>query len=175
MKKQNQEVEHLDNIEQVQLHTEQVQEILTNPPKWIIRYGISIFFIVIVLIFAGTYFIKYPDMVYGKIVVVDKTKAKIIVPVANSGKIKDGQVLNVKFENYPYMEYGILTLQIVNPVLKYERENSNYYYFYVELPEKIVTNNRKELQYMPQMQGKAEIITNDLRLYEKLISPIKAK
>ena len=44
----------------------------------------------------------------------------------------------------------------------------------VEFPEKLLTNYGKELTFSQEMTGSAEIITEDLRLLDKFLNPIKA-
>ena len=50
--------EILDNIE---LRSESVQDILTKPPHWIIRWGNTVVFIILAMILLMSYFIKYPE------------------------------------------------------------------------------------------------------------------
>lgn len=40
---------------QINIRSEEINEILGVPPRWIIRWGITIIFIVIVAIFTGMY------------------------------------------------------------------------------------------------------------------------
>lgn len=56
----------LDNIE---LRSESVQDILTQPPHWMIRWGNTMIFIIILLIFVMSYVIKYPEFVPAPIIV----------------------------------------------------------------------------------------------------------
>jgi HlyD family secretion protein len=42
------------------------------------------------------------------------------------------------------------------------------------LPENLQTTYRKTLIFRQQMSGQAEIITDDLRLIERFLNPIKA-
>lgn len=56
----------LDNIE---LRSESVQDILTQPPHWMIRWGNTIIFIILILIMAMSYIIKYPEFVPAPIIV----------------------------------------------------------------------------------------------------------
>lgn len=56
----------LDNIE---LRSESVQDILTQPPHWMIRWGNTMIFIIILLIFVMSYIIKYPEFVPAPIIV----------------------------------------------------------------------------------------------------------
>ncbi|MEN4761588.1 MULTISPECIES: HlyD family efflux transporter periplasmic adaptor subunit [unclassified Chryseobacterium] len=56
----------LDNIE---LRSESVQDILTQPPHWMIRWGNSVIFIILILILIMSYIIKYPEFIAAPIVV----------------------------------------------------------------------------------------------------------
>ncbi|MBQ6755197.1 MAG: hypothetical protein IJR03_08385 [Bacteroidales bacterium] len=155
--------------DKIELRSAPVQEILSRPPKWIIRYGISIIFVVIATIFVGSYFIKYPEIIKGKIEFINKHQAKITVPISNSGKIENGQTINIKLDNYPYMEYGMIKVKIDKLKLI---KNKNVYYFLLDMPEKLTTTYKTSLPYIPQMQGSAEIITKDQRLINKFIKKL---
>ncbi|MDH6252198.1 multidrug resistance efflux pump [Chryseobacterium sp. H1D6B] len=56
----------LDNIE---LRSESVQDILTQPPHWMIRWGNSIIFIILLLILVMSYIIRYPEFIPAPIIV----------------------------------------------------------------------------------------------------------
>lgn len=158
-----------DSAEKIELRSKEMQEILSRPPKWLIRYGIGIIFCVIAIIFVGSYFIEYPDTIKGEVILTNKNQAKIIVPAHNSGKIKNNQIVNIKFDNYPYMEYGMVKLQISNLQLKVSKGNKGYYEFFLPLPDPITTNYNKPLNYIPQMRGSAEIIIQNKKLLHKLL------
>ena len=53
----------------IELRCEEVQEILTRPPHALIRWGITIFFGVLALLFIGGCFFKYPDIVSAEITI----------------------------------------------------------------------------------------------------------
>lgn len=158
-----------DSAEKIELRSKEMQEILSRPPKWLIRYGIGIIFFVIAIILVGSYFIEYPDTIKGEVVLINKNQAKIIVPAQNSGKIKNNQIINIKFDNYSYMEYGIFKTRISNLQLKVSKEHKGYYEFYLLLPDPIKTNYKKSLNYIPKMRGSAEIIIQNKKLLQKLI------
>lgn len=102
-----------------------------------------------------------------------KIIGKAMVSLAGAGKVEVGQRVNIKLDNYPYMEFGLLEGKISNismvPVVS---ENGGYYTAEIELPQKLVTNYKKELPFNQEMQGAAEIITKDRRLIERLIDPL---
>ena len=56
----------LDNIE---LRSENVQEILTQPPHWMIRWGNTVILIILLMVLLMSYVIKYPEFVPAPIVV----------------------------------------------------------------------------------------------------------
>lgn len=43
------------------LRSEEVQEIIATPPAWLVRWGITIVFILICLVLFLSFLIKYPD------------------------------------------------------------------------------------------------------------------
>jgi multidrug resistance efflux pump len=101
----------------------------------------------------------------------EKITGKIQLAVAGSGKVKTGQKVNIKLDNYPYMEYGVLTGTIQNISLVAIENN---YYVEVSLPNGLKTNYNKSLPFSNQLQGSAEIVTDDIRLIERFIQPIKS-
>ena len=91
--------------------------------------------------------------------------AKLKTPAQNSGKIKIGQKVNVKLENYPDTEFGVLNGKVENISLIPDKEG--LYFIDVSLPEKMITSYNKDIEFKQEMRGTAEIITEDLRLIER--------
>ena len=101
---------------------------------------------------------------------------KILLPQQGAGKVKVGQTVNVKLDNFPYLEYGMVKVCIrnISMVPVQVDENTKGYMLEVEFPENLVTTYGKELAFSQEMTGTAEIITEDLRLLDKFINPIRA-
>jgi len=91
--------------------------------------------------------------------------AKLKTPAQNSGKIKKGQRVNIKIENYPDTEFGVLKGTINNISLIPDAEG--LYLVKVNLPKTLITSYNKTLDFRQEMRGSAEIITEDLRLIER--------
>lgn len=91
--------------------------------------------------------------------------AKLKTPARNSGKIKVGQVVNIKLENYPDTEFGMLKGTVKNISLVPGKDG--LYFVDVELPKKLITSYNKTIDFKQEMSGSAEIITEDLRLIER--------
>ncbi|WP_294232598.1 HlyD family efflux transporter periplasmic adaptor subunit [uncultured Chryseobacterium sp.] len=92
----------LDNIE---LRSESVQDILTQPPHWMIRWGNIIIFLILVLILIMSYVIRYPEFIPAPIVVTSqnppekleaRTNAKIEkIFIKEHQQVRKDQVLMV--------------------------------------------------------------------------------
>ncbi|WP_299534838.1 HlyD family efflux transporter periplasmic adaptor subunit [Ulvibacterium sp.] len=97
--------------------------------------------------------------------------AKLKTPSQNSGKIKLGQSVNVKLENYPETEFGILKGEVENISLTPDKDG--FYLVDVSLPKEMITSYGKEIDFKQEMRGGAEIITEDLRLLERFFYQFK--
>jgi multidrug resistance efflux pump len=95
------------------------------------------------------------------------------IPIAGAGKVDENQRVNIKLDNYPHMEYGIVEGRVTNiskvPVTS---DQGAYYTAEIALVKKLVTNYNKDLPFNQEMQGNAEIITKDRRLIERLLEPL---
>lgn len=97
--------------------------------------------------------------------------AKLSAPAQNSGKIKTGQTVNINLANYPENEFGVLKGTISSVTALPDKEQN--YIIDVSLPDSLVTSYGKPIDYKPEMPGSAEIITDDLRLLERLFIQFK--
>lgn len=97
--------------------------------------------------------------------------AKLETPVHNSGKVKIGQKVNIKLDNYPNAEFGIL-IGRVNKISLMPNEGG-VYVIDVELPQKLITSYNKTIDFKQEMSGVAEIITEDLRLIDRVFYQIR--
>lgn len=109
-----------------------------------------------------------------------KIIGKAMLPIARSGKVKIGQKVNIRFQNFPENEFGIVRGVVENisqvPVetvnsLTGTRESS--YVVSICLPDGLKTNYNKSLPFLPQMQAQADIITEDLSLLTRFFLPLK--
>lgn len=94
-----------------------------------------------------------------------KITGKVYLPQMGSGKVKTGQKVNIKLDNYPFREFGILEGKIESISLL---PHDNQYLVSVSLPNGLQTSYNRRLEFRQEMQGTAEIITEDLRLIERL-------
>ncbi|WP_413998073.1 HlyD family secretion protein [Flavobacterium sp. W1B] len=92
---------------------------------------------------------------------------KLIAPALNSGKIKLGQDVNIRLANFPDREFGILKGKVENISLVPDK-NGNLL-LDVALPRGLETSYHKTIAFRQEMIGSGEIVTEDLRLIERLL------
>jgi multidrug resistance efflux pump len=96
----------------------------------------------------------------------------LTIPQDNSGKIKVGQRVLIKFQSYPFEEYGMVEGKI-SSLPQLSTQDNKLFFAFVELPNGLRTNHNKSLAYNYGMTASAEIITEDLRLIERIFYTIR--
>jgi HlyD family secretion protein len=120
---------------------------------------------------------KNQNVAKGEIVftVIPSAESRLVGKVQlkriGSGKVKPGQRVNIKFDNYPYMEYGMVEGK-VNRISMVP--TNDYYALEVDLPKGLVSTYGKTFEFNNEIQGSSEIVTEDLRLIQRIFNPIKS-
>ncbi|MDP4277254.1 MAG: HlyD family efflux transporter periplasmic adaptor subunit [Bacteroidota bacterium] len=96
---------------------------------------------------------------------------KALVPATGSGKVKQGQVVLVRLNNFPDKEFGYIKGK-VRSLSNVPLSDGNYV-AEIQFPEGLKTNYAIKLTASGTLTGVAEIITNDIRLVERIIMPVK--
>lgn len=102
----------------------------------------------------------------------DKLLGKCQVPIRNSGKIKPGQRVIVKLENYPYREWGTLNGE-VDIISEVPRTGDNEGYVVYVKVKNLVTTYGKTLQFRQDMVGSVEIILEEVTLLQRIFYQFK--
>ncbi|SFE50188.1 HlyD family secretion protein [Chitinophaga sp. CF118] len=91
------------------------------------------------------------------------------LPITNSGKVRVGLKCNIRLNNYPYTEFGMLkgTVTAMSAAAK-----EGFYSVKVQLPKPLVTTLHKPLDNKSELTGEADIIVEDLTLYDRLFNSI---
>jgi HlyD family secretion protein len=95
---------------------------------------------------------------------------RITLKMQRSGKVTEGQTVNIKLSGFPYLEYGMVRGVIRS---KSKVSSDDAYMIEIELPDGLKTLYGRQLEFTQNMQGTAEIITNDRSLLAKMVSPFR--
>ena len=159
-------------IDDIDLHSKEVQDLMGRMPSWLIRNGIVMVIMLLMGLVVGSWAFKYPDIITAPVVVtaapnnpttfVGYVQLKMNLP----GKVMIGQQVNLKFTNYPYMEYGVVKAAVskISSI-----PNGDYYAVEVNLPGQMVSTYGKKFEFQQELKGIAEIITEDRRLLDRIL------
>ncbi|WP_066755557.1 HlyD family secretion protein [Crocinitomix algicola] len=117
------------------IRSDEVQEIMSHVPHWMIRWGITVIFLLIALLIFISWFIKYPDVIQGGVTITTKVPPVKLV-TKSSGEIKElyfednsevkkGQIIAVIDDNFSRSSKNYLSEVIVNVESNLNKEMSD--------------------------------------------------
>ena len=99
----------------------------------------------------------------------DSLFVQLLIPVAGSGKIEVGHRVLLKFDNYPYREFGQVDAEVVElPGLV----RDNMLPVKIKLLNGLWTRSKKNLTFDQEMRGVGEIITEDRTVFERIFENV---
>jgi HlyD family secretion protein len=99
-----------------------------------------------------------------------KFLGRINLKMERSGKVKTGMMVNIKLSGYPYLQYGMVRGIVKSKSLV---PSGDAYVIEIELPDGLKTLYGTSLEFTQNMQGTAEIITENIRLLQKIVNPFR--
>lgn len=95
---------------------------------------------------------------------------RVLLGMQRSGKVDTGQIVYIKLSSFPHLEFGMVTGKVRTKSLV---PSGNAYVIDIELPDGLKTLYGKQLGFTQNMQGTAEIITDDRSLLSRIVSPFR--
>ena len=92
---------------------------------------------------------------------------KCIIPIRNAGKLKKGQKVNLKLDNYPYQEWGVVRAKVGSVSQVPKGGNDPGYIVYLNMKD-LKTSYGKELEFHQELNGTAEILLQEVTLMERI-------
>lgn len=115
-----------------ELINNQVDEVLNKPPAWLVRWGTSMFFGILVLLIGITWFVKYPDLVSSSISLKSVNQPKSVIAknggrldklfVQDGMQIKHNEVLAF-FESTTNHEEVLALEKVIDELILYATED----------------------------------------------------
>jgi len=121
---------------------------------------------------------QYQNVDVGEVlftVIPEKTNGiigRVTLPIRNSGKVKKGQKVIVKLDNYPFEEWGSLNGSIKSISEVPKQHEDAFYTLYIEISD-LKTSFNKTIQFKQEMQGNAEIVIEELSVLERIFYEIR--
>jgi hypothetical protein len=93
------------------------------------------------------------------------------VPASGAGRVKAGQEVNIKLDGFPYMEFGVIKGKIKYLSLVPAGEA---YVAEIDLVNGLRSSYNVDINYINEMTGTGDIITDNSRLIFRLIKPLNS-
>ena len=96
----------------------------------------------------------------------------IQAPIANLGKIEVGQKVLVKFDAYPYKEFGIVESKVssIGKIPELLGDGNSYYEITAQFGDSLKTDYNKTLPFNPGMTASVDIITEDKTIARRILN-----
>jgi len=91
---------------------------------------------------------------------------RALLPAANNGKVEEGMRVNIRLDGFPYQEFGVLQATVKSKAML---PQDGTYLIELELPDTLVTTYENPIQFQQEMEGVANIITEDRRILERIL------
>jgi hypothetical protein len=167
-------------MEQDSIYSKETLDILGKMPNAFIRYGLSVFFFILLGILTGLCFIHYPDTFNIPVTIykeeypndtIMKTEDKYIVRMQVNAndiwKIKYGSTVNISLNQYPKNIYGLLSGNIIQIT---QKDTLHVYDVDIQLSNGLTTNFNKTLEYLPDMAGVAIMKGKNKSIFKRIFS-----
>lgn len=95
---------------------------------------------------------------------------RLNLAIAGSGKVKTGQKVNIKLENYPSNDFGMLIGEI-ETISTVPRDG--FYNVKISIPQEMLSTYKKKIPFRQEMLGQADIITEDKKLFFRIFNQLR--
>jgi len=93
------------------------------------------------------------------------------VPFSGYSKVQKGQSVQVRLDNYPFQEFGILYGEVSTLSVIPEADN---YAVMIQFPEGLRSTYNIDFDFKQRMEGNASIITNRISVWQRLRNQMKS-
>ncbi|AYQ34082.1 HlyD family secretion protein [Runella sp. SP2] len=96
---------------------------------------------------------------------------EVKIPQQNGGKVKVGQRVIIKFQSYPFEQFGVVAGQL-QTIASVPSSDSTFLAFVV-LPKGLQTSTHKMLPFKNGLNATAEIVTDDVSVAERMLYEVR--
>jgi HlyD family secretion protein len=145
--------------------SEVAQEIISRKPDFFEKWSLLVFFVLLLLLLAGTWFIRYPDIIQAHAVLTGDNAPKGIIPrqsgrlialfFENNGFVKQGEIIG-------WLESNASTREVIDLAEKLERSTD---FLRDGKPAAIVGLFTQRLKYLGELQAPYQVFTTALNQF----------
>jgi hypothetical protein len=140
---------------EIEIRKQKNQFVIGRIPSWIVRWGNVVILAICSLLLYLSFSLKFPVIVNCQ-VDISGDGVYVVVPELKQDLLKEGMEINLRMDDYPYMDYGILQARISS--LSDIKHAGNSILIPVLLLDEFNTIKRNDL--IPGMKGSGDIIVD---------------
>lgn len=173
----NNDLPRATTLKSFQTRSEAVQEIISRKPGFVEKWALLIFLGMLLAVFAGIWFIRYPDTIQTRAILSDSRKVNIrfydslhnkfyaitYLPQKYLGKVDTGMQVQLRLDAYPFEEFGFLKGKISCIADSISERGC---LTVIEL-NGLFTNYNKLIIYKSGLEADVLIITKEMRLMQR--------
>lgn len=167
----------MNEIDNIELRSEKIRNILGQIPPRIIRIGTTLLFLIIVVLLSILFFFKYEYTIKTTALIEQQSDATIIeirIPANEIDKVSLGCKVVLNFDNIPNLFNKKIETIIETIPNKIEiSENGGFYISVHKLMLKLKTVTGEDIIISSQTLVNAEIITDKISFFDRIIKPFK--
>lgn len=102
--------------------------------------------------------------------------ARVKLDQRNAGKVEEGQRVILRFDSYPYRQFGTVTGRVAAMSrlgMTDDKEDQTIYLLDVDLPRGLTTSYKVKLDFRQELRGDADIVTAERRLLQRLFDQLR--
>jgi hypothetical protein len=176
-----------ENEIDTELISDEITDIISRKPHWIIRYGASLIGVILLLLILAGWFVRYPQVNIAMEILITAQKeevanvdggsqststlwkGEIVAHQSIKNKINMGQSLLIEIKGYPGSEFGYLTGEVTKVSTLLASDSS---LIQVIFPKGMCTHYNKLIPIKINTQTNAQLKTTERRLIENFLSTI---
>jgi hypothetical protein len=97
---------------------------------------------------------------------------RIQLPLNKAGKVKVGQTVYIKLNEFPFEEFGKIQAKVIG-ISNVFLDSS--YSVELKLINGLKTTRNKLIEFRPQITGEAEIVTNNMTILQRMLNGLIGK
>jgi len=167
----------MKQIEKNEIKSEKARKVIGQVPSIIIRFGISIFFLIIVGFLTGLYILEYECVIKTTAIIdqsLDTTFIQIKIPPSEIEKVKLGQKVVLSFDNIQnlYAENTSVHIQKIISEIVNVSEKGGFYLAKAIVVGNFQTDNGKVLKIEKRIEVTSKIKCGKDRFLNKIIKQL---
>jgi hypothetical protein len=158
--------------EKIELRSPKVREIIGQIPAFLIRSGISLIFILVIILIVGSKFFSVPYSIAVQVDMLPEDSAytlKLKVPAQQFDDLKDGQIVSVSLDNISNLQHHKFEFSLqLNPQALEIKNNSGLISFNMQLKKPVYTDNHLILEVHQKQTFSGQINIGNISFFDKI-------